>query len=40
MTKMDDSINAAAMDTVKDTILEDGTVFEDYADPVRAILER
>lgn len=36
--RLEDGINAAAMDTVGDQIVEDGTVFEEYADDVRRML--
>ena len=32
---IEDSINAVAMDTVKDTVLENGEVFDEYAEDVR-----
>ncbi len=35
----EDSINVIAMDTVKDTILEDGRVFDEYAEDARKALE-
>ena len=35
---MEDGINAIAMDTVGDQIVEDGSVFEEYADAVRRML--
>ncbi len=40
MTKLEDAINALAMDTVNDIIVENGAVFEDYAEQVRSIVER
>ena len=36
--RLEDGINAAAMDTVGDQIIEDGSVFDEYADDVRRIL--
>ena len=36
--RFEDGINAAAMDTVGDQIIEDGNVFDEYADDVRRIL--
>lgn len=36
--RLEDGINAAAMDTVGDQIIEDGEVFEEYADDVRRIV--
>lgn len=36
--RFEDDINAAAMDTVGDQIIEDGNVFDEYADDVRRIL--
>ena len=36
--RLEDGINAAAMDTVGDQIIEDGEVFDEYADDVRRIL--
>jgi len=35
--RIEDSINSLAMDHVKDNILEDGEVFEEYRDMVRSI---
>ncbi len=35
---VEDSINAAAMDTVKDTVVEGGKAFEEYADDVKKAL--
>ncbi len=32
---IEDAINAVAMDTVKDTVLENGEVFDEYADDIR-----
>ena len=36
--RLEDGINAVAMDTVGDQIVEDGSVFEEYADAVRRML--
>ncbi len=36
---MEDSINVIAVDTVKDAVLEDGIVFEEYAEDARKALE-
>ncbi len=36
---VEDSINAIAMDTVKDTVVENGTVFDEYADDMREALD-
>lgn len=36
--RLEDGINAAAMDSVGDQVVEDGEVFEEYADEVRRIL--
>ena len=38
--RLEDGINAAAMDTVGDQIIEDGEVFDEYADDVRRILAK
>ncbi len=35
---IEDAINAAAMDTVKDTVIEDGKAFEEYAEDARDAL--
>jgi hypothetical protein len=37
-SRMEDSINALAMDAVGDNILEGGVIFDEYADNVRALL--
>ncbi len=36
---VEDSINAIAMDTAKDTVLENGEVFDEYADDIKKALE-
>jgi 4-hydroxy-3-methylbut-2-en-1-yl diphosphate synthase IspG/GcpE len=38
MTRIEEAINTLAMDSVGDSIVEDGNVFEDYADDVRSLL--
>jgi len=38
MSRMEDSINALAMDAVGDNIVENGSVFEDYAEDVRSCI--
>jgi len=38
MSKVEDSINGHAMDSVGDQIVEDGSVFEDYAEDVHSML--
>ena len=38
MARMEDSINGIAMDSVGDSIVENGEVFEEYADNVRSCL--
>lgn len=39
-TRMSDSINAKALDTVGDTVIEDGVPIEDYLDELRSVLGR
>ena len=35
----EDSINAVAIDTVKDTVVEGGKVFDEYANDMKKALE-
>ena len=37
--RLEDSINAKAMDNLEDTIVSDGRVFDDYSEDVRMILK-
>ena len=37
ISKMEDSINSLAMDSVGDNIIEDGSIFEEYIDDVKNI---
>ena len=37
--RLEDSINAKAMDSLEDTIVSDGMVFDEYSEDVRMILK-